>query len=48
MREAKLRWFKHVRRKYKDTPVQRCESWLWIGKIDVDRRSIGERLIEKT
>jgi len=25
MREAKLRWFKHVRRRCKDAPVQRCE-----------------------
>jgi len=37
MREARLRWFRHIRRRSRDAPVRRCEMIKCLGY----RRSRG-------
>ncbi|KAG5577157.1 hypothetical protein H5410_057291 [Solanum commersonii] len=47
MREAKLGWFKHVRRRCKDAPVQRCEMLAMDGyrKDNVNKLPVTGKLI---
>ncbi|KAG5608945.1 hypothetical protein H5410_020226 [Solanum commersonii] len=43
MREARLNWFRYVKRKCANTPTKRCEimTIVDIRKVDVIRRSFG-------
>ncbi|XP_019235312.1 PREDICTED: uncharacterized protein LOC109215660 [Nicotiana attenuata] len=45
MREARLRWFGHVKRRNTDAPVRRCERLdLGVrGRVEVGQRSLGQR-----
>ncbi|XP_070023271.1 uncharacterized protein [Nicotiana sylvestris] len=45
MREARFRWFRHVRRKSTDAPVRRCErlNWRSYREVEVGRRRSGKR-----
>ncbi|KAG5613577.1 hypothetical protein H5410_024858 [Solanum commersonii] len=45
LREARLRWFGHVKRRGADAPVRRCERLVVEGtrRVEVGLRSIGER-----
>ena len=49
MREARLHWFGHIRRRLMDAPVRRCETidCLEYRRSKVGRRRVGVKLLDK-